>query len=75
MERKQIEELIEKYRRMGTQELKYGEEKCAFFDRVADQIEDCIEDYLDERFETETDILDDIKETFMEVDDFYIFDE
>lgn len=71
MERKQIEELIEKYRRMGTQELKYGEEKCAFFDRAADQIEDCIEDYLDKRFETETDILDDVKETFMEVDDYY----
>lgn len=75
MERKQIEELIAKYRRMGTQELKYGEEKCAFFDRVANQIDDYIEDYMDERFETETDILDDVKESFAEVDDYYDFDE
>lgn len=75
MERRQIEELIEKYRRMSTQEYKYGEEKCAFYNRVAGQIEDSIEDYLDKRFETETEILDDVKETFMEVDDYCDFEE
>ncbi len=75
MERKQIEELIEKYRRMGTQELKYGEEKCAFFDRVADQIKDSIEEYVDDDFLTEEDIIDSVKEVFDEDDNYYDFDE
>ena len=75
MERKQIEELIEKYRRMGTQELKYGEEKCAFFDRVADQLEESFGEYLDDDFQTEEDIINDIKEQFAEVDGDYDFDE
>lgn len=75
MERKQIEELIEKYRRMGTQELKYGEEKCAFFDRVAEQIKDSIEEYVDDDFLTEEDIIDSVKEVFDEDDNYYDFDE
>jgi hypothetical protein len=64
MERKQIDELIEKYRRMGTQELKYGEEKCAFFDRIADQIEISINEYLDDDFQTDDDILKDVNTQF-----------
>jgi hypothetical protein len=75
MERKQIDELIEKYRRMGTQELKYGEEKCAFFDRIADQIKDSIEEYVDDDFLTEEDIIDSVKEVFDEDDNYYDFDE
>ena len=75
MERKQIDELIEKYRKMGTQELKYGEEKCAFFDRVADQIEISINEYLDDDFQTDDDIIDSVKEVFDEDDNYYDFDE
>ena len=75
MDKKELIELIEKYRRMGTQELKYGEEKCAFFDRVADQIKDSIEEYVDDDFLTEEDLIDSIKEVFDEDDNYYDFDE
>lgn len=71
MERNEIKELIEKYRRMSQQERRYGAEKCAYFDRVADQIEDNIYTYEDDSYETEEDIIDDVKETFDEVDSFY----
>lgn len=71
MERKEIKELIEKYRRMSQQERRYGAEKCAFFERVADQIEDNIYTYEDDCFETEEDIINDVKEAFAEVDDNY----
>jgi hypothetical protein len=69
MEREQIEAIIKKYRRKSEQELRYGEEKCALFDRVADDIEDNIELYLDDDYETEEEIIDDVKEAFAEVDD------
>lgn len=75
MERKQIDELIEKYRKLSTQELKYGEEKCAYYDRLAGQIEDSFDEYLDDFYETEEDIINDIKESFYEVDDSYDYDE
>ena len=75
MDRKQVEELIEKYRRMGTQELKYGEEKCAYYDRLAGQIEESFDEYLDDFYETEEDIIDSINEQFADVDRDYNFDE
>ncbi len=75
MERHQIDALIEKYRKKSNQELKYGEEKCAYFDRVAGQIEDSFDEYLDDFYETEDDIINDIKEQFGEVDCEYDFDE
>ena len=71
MERKEIKELIEKYRRMSQQERRYGAEKCAFFERVADQIEDNISSYEDDSFESKEDIINDVRETFAEVDDNY----
>ena len=71
MEREEIAELIEKYRRMSQQELRYGEEKCAFYDRVAEQIEDNIYTYESDSFETEDDIINDVRENFAEVDEFY----
>ena len=71
MERNEIKELIEKYRRMSQQTRGYGAEKCAFFERVADQIEDNIYTYEDDCFETEEDIINDVKETFSKVDDNY----
>ena len=66
MDRKQIEEIIDSYRKMSTQELKYGEEKCAHFERIADQIESDIDYYLD--FEFEEDIINSVEELFEEFD-------
>lgn len=71
MERKEIKELIEKYRWMSQQERRYGAEKCAFFERVADQIEDNIYSYEDDSFESKEDIINDVREAFAEVDDIY----
>ena len=75
MNRKQIDELIEKYRKKSTQELKYGEEKCAYYDRLAGQIEESFDEYLDDFYETEEDIIDSINEQFADVDRDYNFDE
>ena len=75
MNRKQIDELIEKYRKLSTQELKYGEEKCAYYDRLAGQIEESFDEYLDDFYETEEDIVNDIKEQFADVDGDYDFNE
>lgn len=75
MNRKQIDELIEKYRKMSTQELKYGEEKCAYYDRLAGQIEESLDEYLDDFYESEEDIINDLKEQFAEVDRDYDFNE
>ena len=71
MEREQIESIIEKYRRKSSQERRYGPAKCFFFEQVADQIEDNIDEYLDDSYETEDDILFNVKEVFQEIDDFY----
>ena len=71
MEREEIKKLIEELRLKSGQERRYGAEKCAYFDRVADQIEDDIYSYEDDRFETEEDIIEDVRETFDEVDSFY----
>ena len=69
MEREQLESIIEKYKRKSSQELRYGPDKCFFFERVADFIEDNIDEYLD--YDSEEDILFNVKEAFQEVDDFY----
>ena len=71
MEREQIEEIIAKYQRKSSQERRYGPDKCYFFEQVADFIEDNIDEYLDDSYETEDDILFNVKEVFLEVDDFY----
>ena len=71
MEREQIEEIIAKYQRKSSQERRYGPNKCNFFEQVADFIEDNIDEYLDDSYETEDEILFNVKEVFMEVDDFY----
>lgn len=67
----QIESIIEKYKRKSSQELRYGPDKCNFFEQVADFIKDNIDEYLDDSYETEDDILFNVKEVFLEVDDFY----
>lgn len=69
MEREQIEEIIEKYQRKSSQERRYGADKCFFFERIADFIEDNIDEYLD--YDSEDDILFNVKEAFEEIDDFY----
>ena len=71
MEREQIEEIIGKYQRKSSQECRYGPDKCDFFEQVADFIEDNIDEYLDDSYETEEDILFNVKEVFLESDDFY----
>ena len=71
MDREQIEEIIEKYQRKSSQERRYGADKCNFFEQVADFIEDNIDEYLDDSYEREDEILFNVKEVFMEVDDFY----
>jgi len=71
MEREQIEEIIEKYKRKSSQERRYGPDKCYFFEQVADFIEDNIYEYIDNSYETEDEILFNVKEVFQEVDDFY----
>lgn len=71
MKREEIKNLIEKLKCKSGQEYKYGAEKCAYFERVADQIEDDIYTYVDDRFETEEDIIEDVNEAFDEVDSFY----
>ena len=71
MKKEQIESIIEKFKRKSSQYRRYTEDKCAYFEQVADQIEDNLFIYLDDCFETEEDILDDVKETFAEFDDFY----
>ena len=74
MQRVQLNELIEKYRKMSTQELKYGEEKCAYYDRLAGQMEESFDEFLDDFYETEEDIIDSINEQFADADNFYDFD-
>lgn len=71
MKKEKLEELIKKCRKMSTQLSKYGEEECAFFDRAANQIEECVSDYLDDNFESEEDVLYNVKELFDEFDNFY----
>lgn len=72
MEKEQIEKLIEKYKRMSEEGYKYGDGKCAYFERVAAQIEDDINIYEDDAFETEQEIIDDVKEAFVDFDDFNV---
>ena len=72
MTKEEIQEIGAKYRRMSDQELKYGADKCALFDRIADQLEQDIDLYVeDECFQTEKEIIDDIVELFDEYDSFY----
>ena len=71
MDRKQIDEIIDSYRKKSTQVLKYGEERCAYFERVADQIEENTYDYYAPIYETEQDIIDDVKEIFAEVGEYF----
>ena len=61
--------VIDKYQKRSEQGYRYGDEKCAFYERVAEQIEDNIDNYENDIFETEQDIIDSVKEEFAEVDE------
>ena len=72
MTKEEIQEIIAKYRRKSGQELKYGADKCALFDRIADQLEDNIEMYVDDDYyKSEREIIEDIMESFDEIDSFF----
>ena len=69
MTKEEIQEIVAKYRRKSGQELKYGADKCAMFDRIADQLEDNLDLYVDDDFfQSEKEIIDDIVELFDEYD-------
>ena len=68
----EIQEIVAKYRRKSGQELKYGADKCALFDRIADQLEQDIDLYVDDDFyQSEKEIIDDIVELLDEYDRFF----
>ena len=71
MTKEEIQEIVAKYRRMSDQEQKYGADKCAMFDRIADQLEQDIDLYVDDDyFQSEKEIIEDICELFDEFDSF-----
>ena len=72
MTKEEIQEIVAKYRQMSDQELKYGPDKCAMFDRIADQLEQDIDLYVDDDcFQSEKEIVDDIIDLFDEYDSFF----
>ena len=69
MTKDELLEVVAKYRRMSDKEMKYGADKCALFDRIADQLEDDIEMYVDDDyFQSEREIIEDITGLFDEYD-------
>ena len=57
---------------MSDQELKYGADKCAVYDRIADQLEQDIDLYVDDDyFLSEKEIIDNIVELFDDYDSFF----
>lgn len=72
MTKEEIQEIVAKYRRMSDQELKYGADKCAMYDRIADQLEQDIDMYVDnDYFKSEKEIIDDIVELFDDYDRYF----
>ena len=72
MTKDELLEVVAKYSRMSDKEMKYGADKCALFDRIADQLEDDIEMYVDDDyFQSEREIIEDIMESFDEMDNFF----
>ena len=72
MTKDEILQIVTRYRKKSNQELKYGADKCALFDRIADQLEDNIEMYVDDDYyKSEREIIEDIMESFDEIDSFF----
>ena len=65
MTEEEVEALIEKYRKMSQNVGLYGEDKCVYYEQVADQISEIINTFIDnDDYESEEDILDDVKVIF-----------
>ena len=62
MNRDQIEAIIAKYRRKSHKAEPFDEEESYYYTNVADAIEGNLEQFLDESFETEDDVLYDVRE-------------
>lgn len=76
MKKEELQGIIEKYQRKSEHVYPSNEEKAAFYERIANQLENDIETYVDnELFSTEEDVVSDIKEIFDEVDNFYDADD
>ena len=72
MNLQELESIVEKYRNKSEKIYPSNEEKAALYERIANQLEDNVNDYVDsEYFTTEEDVINDIKELFDEVDNFY----
>lgn len=65
MTKEEIEAIIEKYRKRSQNVRFYGEEKCFFYEQVAEQILENINTFIDnDDYESEEDIINDVKESF-----------
>lgn len=72
MKKEELQGVIEKYQRKSERVYPLNEEKAAFYERIANQLENDIDTYVDNKmFSTEEDVVSDIKEMFDEVDNFY----
>ncbi len=67
MKKEELEIIIKKYQHKSQQNMRYGDEKCAEFDRIAEQIRNNINDYLDDNYyESEEDVINNVREVFEE---------
>jgi len=74
MKKEDLENLILKYRRKSQQFRRYSEEKCYFFEDIADDIETNFEIYLDDFYETEEDVLEGVQMDIDARDASWMFD-
>lgn len=72
MKKEELDNIIEKCRELSSKLYPRNEEKAVLYERIAYQLKDNINDYVDnEYFTTEDEVINDIKESFDEVDNFY----
>ena len=64
MEKEELEKIIKKYNKLGYRYDPHDEEKGRYYCDVAEYIEDNLDRYLDEFYETEEDVISDVKEVF-----------
>ena len=73
MTENEVEAIVEKYRKMSNNLSFFGEDKCIFFEQIADYICDNKYSYVDDDFfESEQDIIEAVKSDFDQQD--HIFD-
>lgn len=72
MTKEELQALVEKYKRKSDQVYPLDEEKASLYERIAGQLEDDIDNYVnDPYYSSEKEVINDIKELFDEVDNFY----